>query len=117
MKQLETWLADAEVNLIGIQGLGCVGKSALAAFLYENYPRLTSPPTPLLTGEGSKSQSDSHSHNHSKNHSKNQNQSKSHSHNQTPTLSPPFPPREAGAKRDSAVGRSPEVGGVRFPLC
>ncbi len=33
--QLQTWLADASVNLVGIQGLGGLGKSAMAAYLYE----------------------------------------------------------------------------------
>ena len=80
MTQLESWFADAEVNLIGIQGLGGVGKSALAAFLYDKYSpnssvksELTSPPTPLLTGERSK------------------NNSNSNSNIQTPTVSPISP--------------------------
>jgi hypothetical protein len=72
--QLQTWLADASVNLIGIQGLGGVGKSAMAAYLYG----LTSPPAPLLRGEGSKSKS----------------QISTQSQTPTPTHSPPFPHRE-----------------------
>jgi tetratricopeptide (TPR) repeat protein len=38
VRQLQTWLADASVNLIGIQGLGGLGKSALAAYLYGDSP-------------------------------------------------------------------------------
>ncbi|NEP02757.1 MAG: tetratricopeptide repeat protein [Symploca sp. SIO2E9] len=36
ISQLQTWLCDTAVNLIGIQGLGGVGKSALAAYLYKH---------------------------------------------------------------------------------
>ncbi|NET53825.1 MAG: transcriptional regulator, partial [Merismopedia sp. SIO2A8] len=36
ISQLQTWLCDTTVNLIGIQGLGGVGKSALAAYLYKH---------------------------------------------------------------------------------
>ena len=47
VRQLQTWLADASVNLIGIQGLGGLGKSAMAAYLYERDP----PQPPLTRGE------------------------------------------------------------------
>ncbi len=79
MTQLQTWLADTSVNLVGIQGLGGLGKSAMAAYLYGE----TSPPAPLLQGEGSKSQ---------------KNKSKIPRQTPTPssTPSPPFPGREGG---------------------
>ena len=44
--QLQTWIADPTVTLIGIQGLGGVGKSALAAHIYNTLREGTMPPPP-----------------------------------------------------------------------
>ncbi|MBE9225985.1 tetratricopeptide repeat protein [Phormidium sp. LEGE 05292] len=39
IQDLRTWLADAKIRTIGIQGLSGVGKSWLAAYLYESIDR------------------------------------------------------------------------------
>ncbi|MBE9226229.1 tetratricopeptide repeat protein [Phormidium sp. LEGE 05292] len=36
IEELQTWLADPDIKTIGIQGLGGIGKSSLAAYLYQN---------------------------------------------------------------------------------
>ncbi|HEY9849640.1 MAG TPA: tetratricopeptide repeat protein [Leptolyngbyaceae cyanobacterium] len=35
IEELQTWLADPNIKTIGIQGLGGIGKSSLAAYLYQ----------------------------------------------------------------------------------
>ncbi|MFB2921533.1 tetratricopeptide repeat protein [Aerosakkonema funiforme] len=36
VEELQKWLADPNIKTIGIQGLGGIGKSSLAAYLYQN---------------------------------------------------------------------------------